>query len=289
MKFQSLHKNSVFDPKKTLRVKGNIWELHGPRIMGILNVNPDSFYDGGKYNSAEQALIRAEKMIKEGADIIDIGGMSSRPGAEIISEELELSRVMPVITEINNRFPKAIMSIDTIHAKVAKEAVQAGAAIVNDISAGKLDAQMIETVAMLQVPYIMMHMRGTPATMKQHCEYDDLLTDMLRYFDQRIQVALAAGIKDIILDPGFGFSKTLQQNFELLAKLDRLKLLEFPLLAGLSRKSMIWKSLDISPADALNGSTALHMLALQKGANFLRVHDVAQAKEVVTLFNLLSN
>ncbi len=288
MKVQTLHKNTVFAPKKTLRIKGKLVRLEKPLIMGILNVNPDSFYDGGRYNSVDQAVNRAEQMLAEGVDILDIGGMSSRPGAEIISVDTELSRVLPALEAIFKRFPDIIVSIDTIHAEVARQSVQVGAAIVNDISAGRLDEAMIETVASLKVPYIMMHMRGTPQTMKSLCHYEDLIREMIDYFQKRMELCKQAGINDLIIDPGFGFSKTISQNFFLLSKLQELKLLDLPMLAGLSRKSMIWKSLNISSQEALNGSTALHMYALRQGVGILRVHDVAEAKQVIALQQLLS-
>ncbi|MEP7231355.1 MAG: dihydropteroate synthase [Ginsengibacter sp.] len=252
--------------------------------MGILNVNGDSFYAGSRMQNGQAVLEKAAQMIQEGADILDIGGQSTRPGSARITADEELSRVLPAIKIISKEFPGAILSIDTYHAMVAREAVHAGASIVNDISAGSLDADMIGTVGSLRVPYICMHIKGTPETMQQRAIYGNIHTEVLDFFIQKISVLREAGIKDIIIDPGFGFAKTIAQNFTLLRKLRLFKMAGVPLMAGLSRKSTIYKTLDIPVEDALNGSTVLHTIALQNGADILRVHDVKEAAEAVKLF-----
>ncbi len=251
--------------------------------MGILNVTPDSFYDGGKYNQETALIKQAENMLEQGADFMDVGGYSSRPGATDISIEEELSRVIPVIKNLKKEFPAAIISVDTFRSRVAQAAVGEGAELVNDISGGQLDSTMVETVASLGVPYIAMHMRGTPQTMSQLTYYDNLIKEELDYFHQKVDQLKSAGVTDIIIDPGFGFAKTVEQNFELLNQLDGLTVLEKPILVGLSRKSMIWRTLKTTPEAALNGTTVLHTLALLKGASILRVHDVKEAKEVIAL------
>lgn len=255
--------------------------------MGILNVTPDSFYDGGKFKNETELLKQVEHMLTFGASFIDIGGYSSRPGADFVSEDEELNRVVPIVKLILKNFPETLISIDTFRSYVAKASVQEGAALINDISAGHEDSNMIKTIGDLGVPYIMMHMRGNPKTMQQLTSYDDLIKEMLSYFAERISKAHEAKINDIIIDPGFGFAKTLDQNFELLNKLDLLKLADKPILAGVSRKSMIYKTLKTDANNALNGTTALNMVCLQKGASILRVHDVKEAMECVTLFNQL--
>lgn len=257
--------------------------------MGIINITPDSFYSGSRSNSEKEILDYAEKMLKEGATFFDLGAYSSRPGADDISIELELERIIPVIEVILKEFPGAILSIDTFRAEVAKKSMEAGAAIINDISAGKLDDEMLTIIAKYQVPYIMMHMKGTPQTMKDLNQYEDLTADVLFYFSERIKAARALGINDIIIDPGFGFAKNIDQNFELLSKLELFSSLDLPLLAGVSRKSMIWKKLDISANEALNGTSVLNTAALLKGANILRVHDVKEAVECIKLTRELIN
>ena len=274
--------------QQTINCRGKLLDLSEPVVMGILNLTPDSFYDGGIYVSDNQILKRVEQMLEEGAAIIDIGGMSSRPGAKIISPEEELKRVIGPISQIHQQFPNAILSIDTLSAKVANEAVHAGATIVNDISAGRFDESMIETVSQLKVPYIVMHMLGLPATMQQTPQYDDVIESVLSFFTERIGVLRTAGILDIILDPGFGFGKTLDHNYELLRHMEVFRILELPILAGVSRKSMIYKALNINSKEALNGTTALNMIALQQGARILRVHDVKEAVEVIRLFKLIN-
>tara|TARA_R110000765_G_scaffold113882_1_gene206377 strand:- start:336 stop:1109 length:774 start_codon:yes stop_codon:yes gene_type:complete len=256
--------------------------------MGILNITPDSFYDGGKYKDESSILIQVEKMLNDGATFIDVGAYSTRPGALEVDEAIELKRILPIVSLILQRFPKAILSIDTFRSKVAKECIGNGAAIINDISAGLQDEKMLPTVAKLNVPYIMMHMRGTPQNMQQHTDYDDILKEVLSFFSERLVTARALGIKDIIIDPGFGFAKNLHQNYELLNQMEVMKIIEHPLLAGISRKSMIYKTLDTTADQALNGTTALHMVCIQKGANILRVHDVKEAMECVKLYEQLN-
>ncbi len=271
----------------TINCNGSLIDLSTPRVMGILNVTPDSFHDGGRYMDIAAILVRAEQMVSAGADIIDIGGMSSKPGSRIISVEEELERVIPSITAIREKFPDTILSIDTIHAAVAEEAVAHGVSIVNDISAGTLDKTMIVTVARLQVPYIIMHMQGTPETMQVAPSYQNVVTEVMDYLIARLQVCREAGIKDVVIDPGFGFGKTNEHNFALLKRLSLLKMIGVPMLAGLSRKSMITKTLGIKNAEALNGTTALHMAALMNGANILRVHDVKEARETIVLYQAM--
>lgn len=269
----------------TINCKGYLIDLATPKVMGILNSTPDSFYDGGKYKSESKLLKNVEKMLFEGATFIDIGAYSSRPGATDISLEEELKRIVPVIELVLKTFPEALISIDTFRSKVAAKCIDIGASIINDISAGKLDNHMLDTVAQYQVPYVMMHMKGSPQNMKELSVYDDVLKEVLYYFSERIQAARLLKINDIIIDPGFGFAKNTEQNFRLLANLDLFKTYDIPILAGLSRKSIIYKTLNTTSKKALNGTTALNMLALNNGANILRVHDVKEAIECITLFN----
>jgi dihydropteroate synthase len=272
---------------RTLNIKGKLVDLGTPVVMGILNITPDSFFEGSRFNTELEILTQTEKMLSEGATFIDVGGYSSRPGAEDISVDEECSRVSKAISAICKEFPQTIISIDTFRSEVARQAVQEGAAIINDISAGELDRKMFETVAALNVPYIAMHMRGNPQTMKELTSYTNLVKEVMAYFIDKISHLKALGVNDIIIDPGFGFAKTIDQNFELLTHLDYLKNLERPILAGLSRKSMIWKTLGITAEGALNGTTALNMTALLKGASILRVHDVKEAVEVIKLHSKL--
>lgn len=281
LKFQVYH-TKVF-PRMTIHCKGQLIDLTLPKIMGILNVTPDSFFDGGQMKSDQDVLSKVEKMLTDGATFIDVGGYSSRPQAVDISETEELQRVIPVVDLILNEFPQTLISIDTFRSKVAEEAVTHGSALVNDISSGKLDSHMLPTIAKLRVPYIMMHMKGTPQTMKNETRYDNLLKEILFYFSERISEAKTLGIVDVIIDPGFGFAKTIAQNFELLSKLELFKMIEKPLLIGISRKSLIYKTLNIPPDEALNGTSVLNTIALQKGANILRVHDVKEAMECIQL------
>jgi dihydropteroate synthase len=273
----------------TINCKGYLIDLSQPKIMGILNITPNSFYDGGKYKDELQILNQVEKMLQDGATFIDVGAYSSKPNAEFVSEAEEISRLIPIIKLLIKKFPNILLSVDTFRSQVAKVAVENGVAIVNDISAGMLDEKMIETVAKLQVPYVMMHMRGNPQTMQSLSNYVDVVEEMIFYFSERIQLARSFGINDIIIDPGFGFAKTLEQNYEVLQKLELFSILELPLLAGISRKSMIYKTLENSAEEALNGTTVLNTIALQKGSKILRVHDVKEAVECVTLFNKMNN
>lgn len=276
-------KNTLFTPKYTINCKGKLIDFHTPKVMGILNLTPDSFYDGGKYAGEKTILNQTEKMLSEGADIIDAGGMSSRPGAKIVSEKEELKRVVPAIKLLQKKFPEIIISIDTIRAKVAREAVGEGACIVNDISAGRLDKKMFSTVADLKVPYVLMHMKGMPYNMQKNPFYKNVVTEVIDFFVEKIDAAKESGIKDIIIDPGFGFGKSVEHNYHLLKNLDYLRTLNLPILAGVSRKSMICKPLKLNPDQALNGTTVLHTIALMKGANILRVHDVKEAVEAIRL------
>ncbi len=272
---------------KSINCKGRLIDLSTPKVMGILNITPDSFYDGGTLRTDKALLTRAEKMFSEGATFLDVGGYSSRPGATDVPESEEMQRVLSAVQAILNQFPEALISVDTFRSEVARQSVEAGAAMVNDISAGLLDKNMMATVAKLKVPYVMMHMRGTPQTMKDLTDYEEVTLDVLRYFSERMARAREAGINDIITDPGFGFAKTIEQNFELLGKLELFRNLEVPFLVGISRKGMIHKTLNISPAEALNGTTALNSIGLLKGASILRVHDVKEAVEAVNLIGLL--
>jgi dihydropteroate synthase len=273
---------------KSLNCRGRLVEITNPVVMGILNVTPDSFFDGNKYTTELQVLTQVEKMMDEGATFIDIGGMSTRPGADIISEELELQRVIPFIEQIVARFPDVLLSIDTIRSKVAMHAVDAGVCIINDVSAGELDPNMFSLVAKLKnVPYVMMHMRGTPSTMKNLTDYEDVTLEIIQYFIPKIEKLRALNVVDIVIDPGFGFAKTLDQNFELLSKLHTFSILDIPVLAGISRKSMLNKLLNIKAEDSLSATSALHMNLLQQGANILRAHDVKEAAQVIKLWNKL--
>ena len=272
----------------TINCNGKLISLERPKIMGILNVTPDSFFDGGKYKDEASVLNQVDKMLNEGATFIDVGAYSSRPGAKEVDEDTELKRITPIVSLIINKFPDVILSIDTFRNNVAKACIENGAAIVNDISAGLHDDNMLSTVAKLNVPYIMMHMRGTPKNMQQQTDYKDILKEVLFYFSERLSAAKALGVKDIIIDPGFGFAKNLEQNFELLKQMEVMSIIEHPLLAGISRKSMIYKTLDVTADQALNGTTALHMACLQKGTKILRVHDVKEAVECTKLYEQLN-
>ena len=281
--------SKIFSANKTLNVGGRLLDLSQPKVMGILNVTPDSFYDGNKFKDDRAILAHVEKMLTEGADFIDVGGYSTRPGAEEISIDEELKRTIPAVKLIAKNFPESLISVDTFRSSVAKEAVDAGAIMVNDISGGALDEKMFSTVASLNVPYVLMHIRGTPQTMTKETNYDNLIKDIIDYFHFKVFQLQNLGVKDIIIDPGFGFAKTAEQNFELLNKLDYFQILGRPILAGLSRKSMIWRTLNSDPEGALNGTTALNSIALMRGASILRVHDVREAKETVLLMQKISN
>lgn len=272
----------------TINCKGILVDLTIPKVMGILNVTPNSFYDGGKYKKESEILSQVEKMLNDGAAFIDVGAYSSKPNAEFVSEQEEISRIIPVVDLILKHFPETILSIDTFRSQVAKVAIESGAAIINDISAGMLDAKMLEIIGKYNVPYIMMHMRGNPQTMQTMTTYEDIVKEMLFYFSERVAAARSFGINDLILDPGFGFAKTIDQNYEVFQKLELFKMIELPLLVGISRKSMIYKTLDIAIENALNGTTVLNTLALTKGAKIIRVHDVKEAVECVTLFTKIN-
>lgn len=271
----------------TLNCKGRLLRINQPIVMGIINTTPDSFYAGSRQQGVEAALQQASRMIEEGATVLDIGGQSTRPGSERISVEEELQRVVPVIAAVHQRFPDTFISCDTFYATVAREAVKSGASLINDISAGSIDPDLISTVASLQVPYVLMHMKGNPQTMQQETHYTDLTTEVLDFLIQKKQQAIAAGIRDIIIDPGFGFAKTFEQNFILLRNLSAFSILEAPLLLGISRKSFIWKTLGITAAEALEGTVAMHMAGLMGGASILRVHDVKEAVQTIRLFQAM--
>jgi len=271
-----------------INCKGNLIDLSTPKVMGILNVTPNSFFDGAKYETETQILNRVDQMLTEGADFIDVGAYSSKPNAEEVSEKDELKRMIPVIQLLIKKYPDLLISVDTFRSEVARQAIQNGACMINDISAGSLDEKMMATIAEFQVPYIMMHMRGNAQTMMQLTHYEDIVKELLFYFSEKVSQARALGINDLIIDPGFGFAKTLEQNFEVMQKLELFGILELAILAGVSRKSMIYKPLGSSPEKALNGTTALNMIALSKGASILRVHDVKEAVECVKLFSLMS-
>ena len=269
----------------TINCKGNLIDISTPKIMGILNVTPNSFYDGGKYKSETEILYQVEVMLNEGATFIDLGAYSSKANADFVSEQEEVDRIIPVITLILRHFPDTIISVDTFRSEVAKKAIESGAAIINDISAGVLDDKMLETIAKYNVPYIMMHLRGTPQTMQSLNQYENIVKEMLFYFSEKVARARSYGINDLIVDPGFGFAKNIDQNYEVLQKLELFKVLELPILVGLSRKSMIYKLLNTNPQEALNGTTVLNTIALSKGATILRVHDVKEAAECIALYN----
>ena len=271
----------------TINCNGNLVDLQIPKVMGILNITPNSFFDGGKFKSESEILNQVEKMLFEGATFIDIGAYSSKPNADFVRESEEISRIVPVLDLILKHFPDTIISIDTFRSEVAKVCIQNGAAIINDISAGNLDPKMMQTVGELKVPYIMMHMRGTPQTMQTMTNYDNIIKEILFYFAEKVSVARSFGINDLIVDPGFGFAKTLTQNYEILQKLELFQILELPVLAGISRKSMVHKVLNSSAQEALNGTTVLNTIALTKGASILRVHDVKEAIECVKLYGQL--
>jgi dihydropteroate synthase len=283
---KSVFESEFFSSNRTLHCGGRLIDLQTPRVMGILNVTPDSFFEGSRYSSLDQLQAQAGRMLENGATFLDIGGYSTRPGAEDISVAEEVQRVVPAIQAILTAFPGAVISIDTFRSAVAAEAVAAGAHLINDVSGGTLDAAMFDTVARLQVPYVLMHMRGTPQTMAAQTQYTDLLKEVLDFLHQALHALRQRGVKDIIIDPGFGFAKTPTQNFELLQHFEHFRVLGCPVLAGLSRKSMIWRTLEQHPEDALNGTTVLNTIALMKGAGILRVHDVREAVEAVKLVML---
>ncbi|WP_408047652.1 dihydropteroate synthase [Tenacibaculum crassostreae] len=271
----------------TINCKGTLLDLSTPKVMGILNITPDSFYDGGKYKNEQDILAQTEKMLSEGATFIDVGAYSSRPGAKHISEEEELQRMLPVIELLMKNFSEILISVDSFRSKVAEESINAGAAIINDISGGKMDDNMFTTVAKLQVPYIMMHMQGTPQNMQVNPHYENVVTEVISFFAEQLFKLRQLKINDIIIDVGFGFGKKLNQNYELLKNLSLFKNLDVPVLTGVSRKSMLYKLLEISPEEALNATTVANTVALLNGTNILRVHDVKEAVEAVTIVSQL--
>jgi len=268
---------------KQINCKGKLVDLSSPKVMGILNLTPDSFYDGGKFKTENDILKQVELMLFEGATFIDIGAYSSRPSAKHISQEEELARLIPVLKTIVGHFPEILISVDTFRSEVAKQSINAGACMINDISAGSMDHKMFATIAKLQVPYVIMHMVGTPQNMQQNTLYKDLVQDIIFYFSEKIFELRKLGVNDIILDLGFGFSKTLDQNYELLSKLELFNFMDLPILTGLSRKSMLFKLLDIKPEEALNATSVANTIALQKGSHIIRVHDVKEALETITI------
>jgi dihydropteroate synthase len=272
-----------------INCKGKLIDLSTPKVMGILNITPDSFYDGGQYNDVNNILRQAEKMLSEGATFIDIGGYSSRPNAKHIDEKEEQNRILPIIEVLIKEFPQILISIDTFRSSIAKKGIEAGAAMINDISGGSLDKNMFKTVAELQVPYILMHLQGTPQTMQQHTSYDDLIKDIFFYFSNKVSELRALKVNDIIIDVGFGFAKTLKQNYELLNNLDLFKILELPILTGLSRKSMLYKLIGSTVENALNATTSANTIALLNGTNILRVHDVKEAIEAIKIVEATRN
>ncbi len=271
----------------TINCKGVLIDLNKPKVMGILNVTPDSFYDGGKFKDGTSILKQTEKLLDEGAAFVDLGAMSSRPDANDISEEEELRRVLPVVNLLIDAFPEINLSIDTFRSQVARHCLESGASMINDISAGNMDRHMMQIISDFKVPYVMMHMKGTPQNMSRQATYNNLIEEVLFYMSEKVALAKSFGINDIILDPGFGFAKTASQNFSLLQHLNLFRTFGLPILVGLSRKSMIYKTLGTNAAQALNGTTALHMVALTKGANILRVHDVKEAVECIELMEVL--
>ena len=271
----------------TINLKGELIDLRKPKIMGILNLTPDSFYDGGKFNALERALKQTEKMIREGAFFIDLGACSTKPGAEEISEEVEMKRLFPIMEKLIEKFPEQYFSVDTYRSLVAEGCLYRGAAMINDISGGQFDPLMMETVGKHNVPYVLMHILGTPIDMQKNPQYKNVVQEVLYYFSEKVQLAYSNEINDVIIDPGFGFGKTLEHNYELMKNLDLFQTLELPILVGISRKFMIYKKLAISPDEAINGTTVLNTLALTKGANILRVHDVKEAKECADLLQAL--
>ncbi len=277
-------KDTFFSKKRTLNLGGRLFHLEQPLVMGVLNLTPDSFYPGSRTGSTAEAMERVKQMVAEGADLVDVGAFSSRPGADMLGEKEEAARLFPVLGAIRKSFPDLVLSVDTFRSGIASEAIRNhGVQIVNDISGGEGDPGMFGLIAKEGIPYIMMHMKGTPQTMQQQAVYDDMMGEITAWFAERIQRLRALGVKDLVLDPGFGFAKTVDQNYTLLHRLDELAVFELPLLVGISRKSMIYRFLNNTPEEALNGSTVLHTLSLLQGADILRVHDVKEAREVVAL------
>jgi dihydropteroate synthase len=286
--YSSSFEDKLFPQKYTFQINGRLFTCETPKVMGIVNLTPDSFYSGSRSdNSLAKAIELIERHITEGADIIDLGGYSSRPGAQEISHTEEADRVLPVVDWLVRNHPEILISVDTFRSQIAESSVHAGAHIINDISAGDLDRDMLATIGKLKVPYIAMHMKGNPKTMQSETDYSNILTDIMHYFAEKLEDFKKFGIKDVIIDPGFGFAKTVSQNFWILRNVELFKAFAVPVLIGLSRKSMIYKTLHIDSSEALNGTTALHMFALTKGANLLRVHDVKEARQTIELYNTL--
>ena len=273
----------------TLNCNNRLISLDKPVVMGIINVNENSFYSASRANTTDLVLEKASKMLQEGATFLDLGAMSSKPGSDIISIDDELNLILPAVEAVKKYFPEAIISVDTLRSEVAQEVIQAGASMINDISAGTFDSNMMKLVSSFRVPYIMMHMKGLPSDMQQNPSYEDVVMEITRFFMLNIQKARDVGIVDIIIDPGFGFGKSLEHNYQIMKQLEVLQIFDLPVMAGISRKSMIWRPLNTNADSALNGTTALHMYALQKGAKILRVHDVKEAMECITLHQLLTN
>ena len=282
-------KDTFFCPKKTLNLRGKIINLSAPLVMGIVNITPDSFFDGGKHKTTWDVVKHAARMLEEGAHILDLGAASSRPGTGLIDPREEQERLLPVIKAILRRFPDTLLSVDTYNSETALVAVEAGAHMINDISAGNIDPAMFDTISRLQVPYVIMHMQGTPATMQKNPVYKDLIKEISLYFSEKIRNLNAMGVNDIILDPGFGFGKTVEHNYRLLDQLDFFRIFDLPLLVGVARKSMITRVLGNTPAEALNGTTAVNTLAVLKGAHILRVHDVREAIEAIKIAEMLKS
>ena len=290
VKFGSLKIYAMLEKPRYINLGGKLMDLNTPRVMGIMNITPDSFYKGSRYNTEKEIIDSARKMISEGADIIDVGGYSSRPGAEDIPQEVEADRVLKAIKLIKKEIPGAAVSVDTFRGELARRAVaECGADMINDISGGEADREMFSVVRSLNIPYVMMHMKGNPRTMQDNPVYDDIVYDILKWLGERIFRLRSMGVNDIIIDPGFGFGKTVAHNFELLRRLDELSIAGLPLLVGLSRKSMIWKTLNIKADEALNGTTALNAVALINGADILRCHDVREAVQTIRLIKNIRN
>lgn len=266
-----------------INARGKLVNFEKPKLMGIVNVTPDSFFDGGKYLHVNDALKRASQLIEEGVDILDVGAYSSRPGAEKVGIQEEMDRLIPVVEAIGRSYPDVVLSVDTFRGAVAEASIKAGAHIINDISGGSIDDDFFPILAQHRVPYVLMHSRGNPQTMQSLTQYDDIVEAVIQYFSEKIYHLRTLGIKDIILDPGFGFAKTMSQNYQILKRLEEFKIFELPIMGALSRKSMVYKLLNVTPAEALNGTTVLHTILLQKGVNMLRVHDVKEAKQVIAI------
>ncbi len=282
-------KDSIFLQKSSLQIKGRLISLERPLVMGILNVTPDSFYDGGKFLDKENALQQCTQMLEEGADIIDIGGMSTRPGSERISDNEELRRIIPIVELISKTHPDAIISLDTYHGKTAKEGLETGAHIINDVSGGSMDDSLFEVLEQYRPPYILTHIQGTPKDMQDNPHYDQLMVELIKYFSEKRRQLTKIGVNDIIIDPGFGFGKTVEHNYDILHNLKSLKIMDLPVLVGLSRKSMLYKPIESVPENSLEATVAANTLALVQGADILRVHDVKAAVDTIKIVNLSQN